>query len=854
MFHEKYTHIMSETKQHLSVVVSGHIDAGKCFQQGTLIKTPNGKDVKVEDLNVGDTVMGDDSTPRTIQSITSGIGEMYNVIQKSYGNTYCVNGNHILTLKVTGCKNFIYDNSRDRYRIRWMTKEGLKETSFSRSKFGENYINKAQEFLNEIQQSDEYLKKGDVIDINIQDFMKLNKSSQQMLKGFAVGVEYNSKEVTLDPYLLGVWLGDGFSSASNISNGDEEVINYIKKWADDNEMIVTNTKEYSYAITSGTAFGGPGRNKLTNELRKYNVWQNKHIPDDYKYNSRLTRLTILAGLLDTDGYLHNNCYEITQKNKKLAYDIVELSKSLGFRTTYNTCMKSCTNSPKENHSDEYVRIFISGDGLDDIPCIVNRKKAQKRQTVKDALSSGILIDPVGMDKYYGFELDGNGRFLLSDFTVTHNSTTTGHLLFKLGGISDREMEKLQAEADAQGKSSFAFAYYMDKGKEERARGVTIDCATKEFFTDSYHYTIVDAPGHRDYIKNMISGAGCADVALLLVPAEQGGFEKAISKGNHKTGEVQGQTRQHARLLNLLGVNQLIVGVNKMDSCGWSEERFREIESEMQKMITDAGYKASRVPIIPYSGFHGENLISQTDKMPWYKGWKVPVSKTETVEGHTLYDALEKMVRVPKRNESGPVRVPINGVYKIKGVGDIITGRVEQGILRVGDQVAVCPRNIKGAKVFSLEMHHKSWEEAKPGDNVGISLKGLDKKNMPKVGDVIYLEKEPELKPVKRFTAVVAVQEHPGELKPGFAPVIHVRTSKSACSMKEIHWRSSKKTNNEQVENPPFIVRGDQAEVVFEPMQPIYMEPYKQCPGLGRIAVMDSNNLVMLGKVIDCEYA
>ena len=433
------------------------------------------------------------------------------------------------------------------------------------------------------------------------------------------------------------------------------------------------------------------------------------------------------------------------------------------------------------------------------------------------------------------------------------STTTGHMIFKLGGISERELEKLQAEADAVGKSSFAFAFYMDKGKEERARGVTIDCATKEFFTDSYHYTIVDAPGHRDYIKNMISGAGCADVALLLVPAEMGGFEKAIAKGNHKTGEVQGQTRQHARLLNLLGVNQLIVGINKMDTVNWSEDRFNEVKDELQKMIASAGYKPGRVPVIPFSGFHGENLIEKTDKMPWYKGWKVPIGKDKFAEGHTVYDALERMARPPKRNVEAPVRVPVNGVYKIKGVGDVITGRVEQGVLRKDDVVGFSPRNLTGCKVFSIEMHHKSWNEANPGDNVGMSIKGLEKKNMPKVGDVIYLEKDGHLKPVKSFKAVVMVQEHPGQLKPGFSPVVHVRTAKSACKMTEIAWKSGKKTGNEKVANPQFLERNEQAEVVFEPKQDMYLESFKDCPGLGRIAVMDSNSLIMLGKVTEVTY-
>ena len=433
------------------------------------------------------------------------------------------------------------------------------------------------------------------------------------------------------------------------------------------------------------------------------------------------------------------------------------------------------------------------------------------------------------------------------------STTTGHLIFKLGGISEREMEKLQAEADAQGKSSFAFAYYMDKGKQEREKGVTIECACKEFFTDKYHYTIVDAPGHRDYVKNMITGAGCADVALLLVPAEMGGFETAVAKGDHSTGEVQGQTRQHARLLGLLGIEKLIVGVNKMDSCDWSEQRFTEIKEEMTKMIQVAGFKPKQVAFVPYSGFHGENLVEKTDKMPWYKGWTVNLSKTEQVSGYTLYDALDKVARPPERFPDKPLRIPINGIYKIKGVGDVITGRIEQGTLNAGETVSICPRGLENLKVFSIEMHHKTWPNAKPGDNVGMNIKGLDKTAMPKVGDVIYVSKQGECRPVKSFVAQVVVQEHPGQLKPGFSPCVHVRTAKSACKMTKIIWKMGKKTGNEKQENPGFLERGESAEIEFEPQQPIFIEDFESCQGLGRVAVMDSNQLVMLGKVMSVEY-
>ena len=442
------------------------------------------------------------------------------------------------------------------------------------------------------------------------------------------------------------------------------------------------------------------------------------------------------------------------------------------------------------------------------------------------------------------------------------STTTGHLLFKLGGIPKREMDKLQEEADILGKGSFAFAFYMDRCKEERERGVTIQYTTKKFETDSKYYTIIDAPGHRDFIKNMIRGASQADVGLLMVPANAGGFEIAIQKGNKKDNQIEGQTRQHARLLNLLGVDQIIVGINKMDdpSVNYSESRFNEIRDEMQKMLKQSGYAPAKIPVIPMSGYKGDNLIEQTDKMPWFKGWKANQSKDCPVEGMTLVDALDKFVKVPPRPIEKPLRMPVSGVLKIDGVGTVITGRIEQGEIRKDDVVGFVPRDISGCRVFSIEMHHSTHPLAGPGDNVGLNIKGLDKLKMPKEGDVLYIEKQNKLTPVKSFRAMVMVQEHPGQLKPadaqgkkGYTPLVHVRTTKAPCKMKTIHWKSGKKTANEKVESPPFLEAHETAEVTFEPQMPLYLETFESSKGLGRIAIMDSNSLVMLGKVLEVEY-
>jgi len=445
------------------------------------------------------------------------------------------------------------------------------------------------------------------------------------------------------------------------------------------------------------------------------------------------------------------------------------------------------------------------------------------------------------------------------------STTTGRLIFELGGISEREVEKLKAEADKVGKSSFAFAFYMDRQKEERERGVTIACTTKEFFTASYHYTVIDAPGHRDFIKNMITGASQADCALLMVPAD-GNFTTAIAKGNPKAGEVQGQTRQHSVLINLLGVKQLIVGVNKMDCdvAGYKEQRYNEIRDEMKHMLKKVGWKKAFVddglPVLPISGWQGDNLITESTNMPWWKGVEVVGGGIkgggEKITVKTLLDCLENLVKPPKRDSSGKMRVPLSGVYKIKGVGDVLTGRVEQGAVKPGDECLFLPTHSASTactgKIFTVEMHHKNVPEALQGDNVGMNVKGLPKDNMPRVGDVMILKSDDSIKRTKAFTAQVQVLNHPGKLKVGYSPIAFVRTARSAVKMTEIVWKMGKETGGQKAEGPADIKAGEMGLVVFEPQQAFVVDSFKVCEGLGRVAIMEGNSVVMLGKATKCE--
>jgi elongation factor 1-alpha len=439
------------------------------------------------------------------------------------------------------------------------------------------------------------------------------------------------------------------------------------------------------------------------------------------------------------------------------------------------------------------------------------------------------------------------------------STTTGHLLFQLGGISEREVEKMKEEAHNLGKDSFHFAFFLDKQKEERERGITISCTTKEFFTPNYHYTIIDAPGHIDFIKNFLTGSSQADVGVLMVPADS--FAVTLQKANKVEGEVEGQTRMHAQLYFLLGIKQLVVCVNKMDSVNFSEEKFNEIKEEVKHMLKSVGWNKKfvdeSVPILPISGYRGDNLFKPSENLGWFKGNDVNTVENNKVHVVTLHDALDTYVCNPRRLADTQLRVPLSGIFKIKGIGDVLTGRIEQGTIKPGDEVAFLPTHTDSnpctGKVFTVEMHHKQVSSAGPGDNVGMNIKGLPDKHRPSAGDIMVLKKDTTLKKCKRFTMQAQIMNHPGELKVGYTPVGYVRTSHSAIRMSGINWRVSKETGGVKVENPVCVKAGDMAELVFEPQQSFVVEEFSKCEGLGRVAVMDGNTVMMIGRVTGVEF-
>lgn len=424
------------------------------------------------------------------------------------------------------------------------------------------------------------------------------------------------------------------------------------------------------------------------------------------------------------------------------------------------------------------------------------------------------------------------------------STSTGHLIYKCGGIDKRTIEKFEKEAQEMGKGSFKYAWVLDKLKAERERGITIDIALWKFETEKYYVTIIDAPGHRDFIKNMITGTSQADCGVLIVAAGIGEFEAGISKN--------GQTREHALLAFTLGVKQLIIGVNKMDSTEppYSEARFGEIKKEVENYIKKIGYNPKTVPFVPISGWHGDNMIEPSVKMGWYKGWSKEATKEHPggkAEGKTLLEALDA-IQPPKRPTDKPLRLPLQDVYKIGGIGTVPVGRVETGIIKPGMVVAFAPSSIT-TEVKSVEMHHTAMPEAEPGDNVGFNVKNVSVKEIRR-GNVAGDSKSDPPKAAESFNAQVIVLNHPGQIGNGYAPVLDCHTAHIACKFKEIIEKIDRRSGKSLEEKPQSVKSGDAAIVMMVPQKPMCVEKFSEYAPLGRFAVRDMRQTVAVGVIKD----
>jgi len=398
------------------------------------------------------------------------------------------------------------------------------------------------------------------------------------------------------------------------------------------------------------------------------------------------------------------------------------------------------------------------------------------------------------------------------------STTVGRLLFDSGIVSEQEMKKLKEEAIKHGKAGFEFAYVMDEIRESRERGVTIDLAYKKLVTQKYEITIIDAPGHRDFVKNMITGASQADCAFLVISAPTG---------------VEPQTTEHLWLLRTMGVKNIAVAINKMDAVQYKEEKFNAVKEQVSKLLMGVGVKPDKTTFIACSGLQGDNVAKKSNNMSWYKGPTV-------LEQFDLFPAPELPTNLP-------MRMPVQDVYEITGIGTVPVGKIETGIMKAGMKILVVPgrtgEGISG-EIKSIEMHHESLPEANAGDNVGINIRGIGKKDIAR-GDVICDATKP-CSVVEEFVATITVINHPTVLAKGYTPVFHVHTAQVPCQFVELIAQINPATGEVIKEHPDFLKNGDSAKVRIKPQGKLCLEIQSENPFMSRFAVRDAGATVAAG--------
>ena len=397
------------------------------------------------------------------------------------------------------------------------------------------------------------------------------------------------------------------------------------------------------------------------------------------------------------------------------------------------------------------------------------------------------------------------------------STTVGRILYETGAISEQTLNKLKEEAAKVGKATFEFAFVMDELKEERERGVTIDISHREFETAKYYFTIIDAPGHRDFVKNKIRGTSQADAAALMVSAKDG---------------IEPQTKEHAFLAKVLGINQIIININKMDAVNYDKNRFDQLKEEVSKLLTSVGYKVDTVKFVPCSSYNGDNITKKSTNMPWYTG----PTLVELLDGFT----------VPAKPLDKPLRIPIQDAFSVTGHGTVAVGVVVSGILKPGDNVVFMPSGLK-SEVKKIEMHKKELPDARPGDNIGFNVKSVDSKAI-KHGEVAGLTSSPPTVAAD-FTAQIVVLNHPTAISVGYTPVFHVSGAQFAGRIMEILEKKDPKSGQTMQAKPDFIKTGDIAIVKVQPLKAVCVEKFQDFPSLGRFSLRDMGQTVAAGVVL-----
>jgi GTPase len=816
--HDKYIDIR--------VACAGNVDSGKCSRKNTKVRLYSGRVKNIQDITTDDILMGDDGTPRKILETTKGFGQMYKITPVN-GEPFTVNKNHILCFKASNYNYVYYDRQRERYGVRcfiWENSLPKVTTVFfplqreSRKFYcvGMKFYETTEEaeqsanaYLVELLADSKCIKYQDIVELSLEQYVNLNRSTQSALKLYRVGVDYPGKDIPFDAYMFGYWLGDGSKGSSRITTADSDIVKHFRTVLPIYGLCMTKcTAPYQYNISSAEG-KYHGCNQFLNFIKDFSLSE-KYIPNIFKYNSREVRLDILAGLIDSDGYLGKDragySFTMTRKNEKLVNDIIEVSRSLGFASYKKYCVKTCTNGKDGPVKCECISFSIYGQGIQELQPVLKRKQAKNRESNKDVLLTGIrniVIEPD--QEYYGFELDNNGRYLHDDFTVTHNSSLLGVLLT---GQNDNGRGAARLNV-------FNFQHEVKTGRTSSVAQHILgfsDSGEPVHYTDSLGYrktwpeivrqsskivTFFDLCGHERYLKTTILGltSQFPDLTFILVGGNMG---------------MTKMTKEHIFLCLSLHIPFVVI-VTKIDICKDRQGVLADTIKEIKGLLTAPGIRR-----IPYDVRTDEDVILNAKNI--HSLSTVPMFYVSNVTGEgipLLRDFLNLYTKRPKNAEQtlNKVEMHVDQTFQVAGVGIVVGGQLVQGRIKVGDKLIVGPDNNVYTTITVRSIHCKrvGVDEVDSGCYVCLGVKKPDSL-MIRRGHVILSTVDRPIQ-VNEFEADIAVlRSHSTTIKPGYEPVVHT------CSIRQtarIVSMTNKQCGRGQTDSDNILRTGDRATVKFQ---------------------------------------